>query len=736
MGDGMQHTTFEAGPDLKAAAAFLHKLDPDAPFWTFQTFDDDKARKDDALARVFHGSLNDHEGELWRLQRRGAGVFVTVNETDGIGRKEANIVRVRAHFLDLDGPPIDPVLKWEPPHILVQSSPGKWQAYWKVTGAGLKDFGPVQAELAAAFEGDNVRDLPRVLRLPGFYHQKGAPVLVQEAETGSFPAPFTAAQFRDRVASVRPQRDRKPIIDLGRATPVQMPAANAPNAAEVAEALNHIPCSALAYGEWFAVLAGLHDAFGDAGQGMAETWSAMDAERFRPGEVAHKWRGIGRHTGARATVATIMHLARQNGCNLSELARKHMGARPDGKAPRATRQNSPAKAMAETLSLVTDRGGHPFWNTANAVEILAKHEAFQGVFGFNEFTRRRMVLKPIPGTKTGGGRNLEDDDTTAVLTWFNRNGFPRATATVAVAAVHAVARRQSFDPLKDFLTGLVWDGAKRLDSWLTSYCGAEASDYTREVGRRWLISAVARGLKPGVKADHMLVLEGEQGARKSSALATLAGEEWFSDALPPMNTKDASSYLRGKWIVEVAELEAMRREMDAVKAFISRQVESYRPAYGREEVDEPRRCIFAGTTNKDAWLRDETGGRRFWPVKVGHIDLDAIKANRAQLWAEAVAAYRAGERHWLEGEAEAEARVQQSTRMAEDPWAEVIEAETQGCNEITIRELLGKLGLLASEQERKHSDRVASLLRRAGWQRGARMTAGPHKGQITYNRPA
>ena len=403
-----------------------------------------------------------------------------------------------------------------------------------------------------------------------------------------------------------------------------------------------------------------------------------------------------------------------------------------GTAPRASAKASPSKIMADDLGLVADKSGRALWNTANAVEILTEHEAWKGVFGFNEFTRRRVILKPIPGAKTGHGRNLEDDDTTCVVSWFNRNGFPKATAAIAVPAIHAASRRNTFDPLKDYLRSLSWDGAKRLDGWLTTYCGAEATDYTREVGRRWLISAVARAVRPGCKADHMLVLEGDQGARKSSALAALAGEEWFSDALPPMNTKDSSSYLRGKWIVEVAELEAMRREMDAVKAFISRQIENYRPAYGREEVDEPRRCIFAGTTNKDAWLRDETGGRRFWPVKVGHIDLDAIKRDREQIWAEAVAAYRAGERWWLEGSAEVAARDEQATRMADDPWLEVVADAVQGRSEITIREVFFSMGILPADMSRKDSDRVAALLKRLDWKRGGRVTSGALKGQAVF----
>lgn len=424
-----------------------------------------------------------------------------------------------------------------------------------------------------------------------------------------------------------------------------------------------------------------------------------------------------------------------NGNTVAELERLGREAMEIADKPEAE-SYSPAKNMVRDLRLVTDKTGRPYWNTANAVEILTSHEAWRGVLAFNEFTRRRVLLKPIPGTKGKGGRNLEDDDATAVLSWFNRNGFPKATANVVLAAMHAVARLNTFDPLKDYLDGLQWDGKPRVEDWLTTYCGAEASDYTRETGKRWMISAVARAMKPGCKADHMIVLEGEQGARKSSALSALAGEEWFTDALPPMNTKDASDFLRGRWIVEVAELEAMRREMDAVKAFISRQIESFRPAYGRETVDEPRRCIFAGTTNKDAWLRDETGGRRFWPVRVGAIDLDAIKRDRAQLWAEAVALFKKGEKWWLEGDVEDVARNEQASRMADDPWLDLIGEAIAKRHEVTIREILAStIGLLPGEMRRADSDRAGALLKRLGWKRAGRVTSGALKGQARFVPP-
>ena len=385
------------------------------------------------------------------------------------------------------------------------------------------------------------------------------------------------------------------------------------------------------------------------------------------------------------------------------------------------------------LELIRDDKERPIWNIANAVTLLRDHSDWRGVLAYNEFTSRRVLLRAIPGQEGGTyPRPIEDDDYTAAQLWFNRNGFPRATMEIVINALRKVCRHQSFDPLKDYLNGLQWDGTPRLASWLTAYCGAEQTPYISEIGLRWCISAVARGFKPGCKADHMLVLEGAQGRRKSSALAALAGEDWFSDSLPQMGTKDAQSYLRGRWIIEVGELEAMRKEVDAIKAFLTRQVETYRPAYGREEVSEPRRCIFAGTTNKDDWQRDETGGRRFWPVKVGAIDVDAIERDRDQIWAEAVTLYRAGERWWLEGEIAQQAQAEAAERRPDDPWRADIAQAVQGKAEVTAKQVLGEMGVLSSEMTPLLARRVTQELVALGWERAGRVTSGPAKGAARY----
>jgi predicted P-loop ATPase len=291
------------------------------------------------------------------------------------------------------------------------------------------------------------------------------------------------------------------------------------------------------------------------------------------------------------------------------------------------------------------------------------------------------------------------------------------------------AKRNPWHPIRAYLDGLTWDGTNRLDDLLAVYFGAEASPYASAVGRCMLIAAVARVRVPGCKVDSMPILEGAQGTFKSTALRVLAGESWFTDAEIDPTSKDASMAIRGRWLVEMGELHAMRRsEVNQLKAWITRQTDRQRDPYDRRMSDNPRQSIFVGTTNQEEYLRDETGNRRFWPVRVGTLDLARIKADRDQLWAEAAKRHADGEPWWLSGELEQQAGAQQAERFQADVWEEAVAAwldtgrdfEGLPIDATTSMEVcVSALNLDKSRLTGNDANRVSSIMRRLGWRRQA-----------------
>src|SRR5262249_34769653 len=238
------------------------------------------------------------------------------------------------------------------------------------------------------------------------------------------------------------------------------------------------------------------------------------------------------------------------------------------------------------------------------------------------------------------------------------------------------ARLNGFHPVRDYLDALQRDGVPRVDKWLITYAGGEDSKYTRAVGALMLIAGVQRGDPPCLKLDEMLRLEHpQQGTDKSSAWAVLAvQEEWFTDDLPlNVEGKRVIEQTRGKWIIEAAELSGIRKaDTEHLKAMLSRRVDRGRLAYGRLPTEVPRQFIVVGSVNKTEYLRDTTGNRRFWPVLIARFDLDALRRDRDQLWAEAAVREAKGESIRLVRELWPEAAKEQQQRLADDPFVTVL----------------------------------------------------------------
>lgn len=350
-------------------------------------------------------------------------------------------------------------------------------------------------------------------------------------------------------------------------------------------------------------------------------------------------------------------------------------------------------------------------NLRNVLVALRNDPSLRNSFKFDEMERCVMF----------NDEPLTDIDATGVQEYLQMIYMPRLGTDTVHQAIAKYAHENSFHPVRDYLTGLEWDGQDRLTVWLSAYCGAENTPYAQGVGQAFLISAVARVMSPGCKVDTMMILEGDQGARKSTA-ARILGGKWFSDALPPVakGETDLSLHLRGKWFVEIPELAAMRKaEDDALKSFIARPVEQFRPKYGRQDVREPRQCVFIGTTNKSEFLRDETGARRYWPVKVGLIDTDALERDRDQLFAQAYAYYLGGVQWWPDAALADLAKVETDQRFEEDAWQSRIERHIAelSLTQTTVGDLLQMpLGIPLSHVGTTQQRRVAAILKRMGWE--------------------
>ena len=393
-----------------------------------------------------------------------------------------------------------------------------------------------------------------------------------------------------------------------------------------------------------------------------------------------------------------------------------------------------------------DLTGTPERNEANVITALSSDEAFAGTLVFDEFRQEIVVNRPLPWDHDAAAipRPWTDADDVRCAEWLQRRDINVAPVVVS-RSVGAVARDIRVHPVREYLNRLQWDGTPRLETWTINHLGAADTPVNRTFGASWMIAAVARIMQPGAKADYMLILEGPQGAKKSSALATLAGDGWFTDELAEIGSKDAALQMRGVWIIEIAELDAIgRAEVSRIKAFLSRTVDRYRPPYDRYVVDVPRQCVFAGSVNHDTYLRDETGNRRFWPVRCGRIDLDALRRDRDQLWAEAVVRYRQGAIWWIDDhDLIAAASVEQEARVEPDAWHALIERwlvfEKRQVNrgyagfddwqtveverstpvvDVSVGEILcHAIGIEPGKWTRNDQMRVSAFLKSKGWER-------------------
>jgi predicted P-loop ATPase len=349
---------------------------------------------------------------------------------------------------------------------------------------------------------------------------------------------------------------------------------------------------------------------------------------------------------------------------------------------------------------------------ANVVQILTHDARYASTFRLDE----------MRGVVSLDGKELTDAAMSNVRVDLELRYGVQPTDPETARAIQLVSSQNAFHPVREFLLSLTWDGKERLGRIAADHLRVRAETeedaaITTLLVQRWFVGLVARPFEPGCKLDTALILQGAQGAGKSTFFRAIGGE-WFSDTEMALD-KDALMQLRGAWIYEWAELENVmgRHAVARVKAFLTSTEDKYRPPFGRTPITVRRSGVIVGTTNNEDFLHDPTGSRRFWVVPVGRVDIDRVRTEREQLLAEAVVAMRRGERRWLTEEEEAKREALAERFVETDPWEERVLEFAHRQDQVRTNEvLLQALDIPIDKLTRRDEMRVANILRRGGYE--------------------
>lgn len=390
-------------------------------------------------------------------------------------------------------------------------------------------------------------------------------------------------------------------------------------------------------------------------------------------------------------------------------------------------------------SIVRRKNGDPFPDERNVKIALEEAPELRGILQYDEFRDRVELKRPLPGMPRDDLDALFADDrpidwsdehVTELTMWLTQQGFVSLRRHIVQDTVIAVAKRHAYHPVRTYLAEAhgAWDGQPRLETWLKVYLGAkDHAAYLEAVGPKFLIGAVARILNPGCQMDSILVLEGEQGRGKSTAVRVLARHKWAYDITGDLGNKDAAVNIQNVWIGEMAELSSLRRsDQESIKGFISRRIDHYRPPYARNSVDRPRHTVFVATTNETEYLQDPTGARRFWPVECTAIDLAKLEKDTDQLWGEAVSRYLEKEPWHLTEAQGRRATIEQASRQRVSPVDTVVLEYVDSLlasktTRIEMRQLLHDVFDLSTREDPAKAgalaQQVSRALTREGWKR-------------------
>lgn len=370
-------------------------------------------------------------------------------------------------------------------------------------------------------------------------------------------------------------------------------------------------------------------------------------------------------------------------------------------------------AMWEQLGLVLSNNGAPIPNLDNVMRVLEGWPEFKGALWFDEFSDR--ILTTWRSGDRVGAREWSDGDTLALTVWLQRDiGIRRIGDETVGKAVRACAARDTRNAPRDWLDLLEWDGVERLPQFFPDAVGAEDNEYTRAVGQNLFVAMVARVYRPGCMMRHVVCLEGPQDLGKSSVLNAIGGD-WYMEVAERVDSPEFFLVIQGKLLCEIAEFDSFSKaETTRIKQVISNRSDRFRAKYDRNAQDHPRKCVFVVTTNDRRYLRDATGGSRFWPIRCRELNLAMILDNRAQYFAEAVHKFKAGATWW---EVPKEKAVEeQEARRQIDAWEEHLGEWLVGKTETTSKEILSDaLRIDPGRQEHKHTIRLSGVMQKLGW---------------------
>lgn len=397
-------------------------------------------------------------------------------------------------------------------------------------------------------------------------------------------------------------------------------------------------------------------------------------------------------------------------------------------------------SMESQKFLKRNEDGKLIHSIMNLVLCFDIDENLKDLFHYNEFNASFEYAKDFQWPERTKiikkGKRIEDEDIIFLQYYLAHNKqFEMGLDKIRNALIER-ADRKSYHPVKEYLDELKWDGEKRLDYWLKIGCGVDDNIYTREVGRKWLTAAVSRIYSPGIKFDHVLVLEGKENIGKSTALRIL-GSPWFTDSVSLLQKEpDIVAKMCGNWFVELAEMQGLRKqESEFIKGFISCQVDEQRLAFRRDPKKYYRQSVFAGTSNNMSYLLDADGNRRFWPVLCTKINIDWLRQNRDQLFAEAKHIYDShiwsaeepyGEKLFLDGKALEISKSQQKMRLNTDEVLEhaiqkyLLFKDTTTMSDILLNCLGHKL---TDSNTRSQQIIVGRILKRLGFEKQEKMAS-------------